>query len=117
MKFSGRLPHTISKNMIISSRLFRTYGMAFLQRKKGAGKTSNSRKIRKGKKNVNAACLRRELEMYKKKGVSLDLEGCPSSPYEIVKAHLIAETGGYMRDYQQDEKGGLQKIGFDRIRL
>ncbi len=55
--------------------------------------------------------------MYKKKGVSLALEGCPRSPYEIVKAHLIAETGGYMRDYQQDEKGGLQKIGFDRIRL
>lgn len=66
---------------------------------------------------MNAACLRRELEMYKKKGVSLDLEGCPSSPYEIVKAHLIAETGGYMRDYVQNEKGEIQKIGFDKVKM
>ena len=85
--------------------------------KKGDDKTSNPRKILKGKRDVDPACLRRELETYRKNGVSLDLEGCPSNPYEIVRAHLIAETGGYMRDYMHDEKGEIRKIGFDKVRF
>ena len=55
--------------------------------------------------------------MYKKRGVTLDLEGCPSRPYEIVRAHLVAERGGYMREYVQDERGEIWKIGFDKIKF
>lgn len=66
---------------------------------------------------VNPSCLRRELELYRQRGVSLNLEGYPSNPAEIVRAHLIAESGGYMRDYEQDEKGAIRKIDFDKIHI
>lgn len=59
--------------------------------------------------------MRRELELYRQKGISLNLEGYPSNPSEIVHAHLIAEEGGYMRDYVQNERGEIKKIEFDRI--
>ncbi len=47
----------------------------------------------------------------------MDLEGYPSDPREIVRAHMIAEEGGYMRDYEQDAKGEIKKIGFNKISL
>ncbi|MCI9546735.1 MAG: hypothetical protein HFH60_08640 [Lachnospiraceae bacterium] len=55
--------------------------------------------------------------MYRQEGISLNLEGYPSNPSEIVHAHLIAEEGGYMRDYVQNEKGEIQKIDFDKINM
>lgn len=90
-------------------------------RKKGEGKTYTSRKKVKRKKHVdpsvNPGRLRHELELYRQNGVSLSLEGCPSSPSEIVRAHLVAESGGYMRDYEQDEKGAIRKIDFDKVHM
>ncbi len=92
--------------------------MVFVEiRKKGEGKTYYSRKKTKRNKHVDPGRLRHELELYRQNGVSLNLEGCPSNPSEIVRAHLIAESGGYMRDYEQDEKGAIRKIDFDKIRM
>ena len=73
------------------------------------------KKTARKKNHVNPHDLRHELEQYRQKGISLNLEGFPSSPSEIVHAHLIAEDGGYMRDYIQNEKGEIRKIDFDRI--
>lgn len=83
--------------------------------KKGEGKTSITRKNTKGGTSVDPYCLQHELEQYQRRGVSLNLEGRPSNPYEIVQAHLIAEECGYMRDYLQNEKGEIQKIDFDKV--
>ncbi len=83
--------------------------------KKGEGKTSITRKNTKGKKRVDPYCLQYELEQYKRRGVSLSLEGQPSNPCEIVQAHLVAEECSYMRDYIQNEKGEIQEIDFDKI--
>lgn len=85
--------------------------------KKGEGKTGISRNTAKRKKNVDPDDLQRELELYRQEGISLNLEGYPSNPSEIVQAHLIAEEGGYMRDYMQNEKGEIQKIDFDKINI
>ena len=53
--------------------------------------------------------LKDELKDYRKQGVRLFLNGNPSTPKCIAKACMIAEDGGYMRDYTADEEGGLQK--------
>ena len=39
----------------------------------------------------------------------------PSTPKDIAKACLIAEGGGYMRDYTEDESGRIARVDFDRI--
>ena len=43
--------------------------------------------------------LKEELKSYRRNGVKLFLDGEPSTPKNIVKACMIAEDGGYMRDY------------------
>lgn len=65
------------------------------------------------KKETNA--LRCELETYKKQGVALWLDGQPSTPKSITKAHMIAEEGAYMRDYIQNDCGEVESIHFDLI--
>lgn len=69
---------------------------------------------KKGKK----ACkpLKRELECYKEQGIALYLNGIPSSPKSIAKACTVAEGGGYMRDYGEDEHGRIARVNFDFIR-
>ena len=47
--------------------------------------------------------LKDELKDYRKQGVRLFLNGNPSTPKCIAKACMIAEDGGYMRDYTADE--------------
>ena len=42
--------------------------------------------------------FRKELDAYQAQGISLWLDGEPSSPKEIWKAHKIAEDISYMRD-------------------
>lgn len=39
----------------------------------------------------------------------------PSSPKSIAKACQIAEGGGYMRDYTEDDKGQIARVDFDFI--
>lgn len=68
-----------------------------------------------GKKKESAALLS-ELRQQKKCGMKLYLNGTPSTPKAIEKAHKIAETGSYMRDYIFDEEGEVKKISFDLIK-
>ena len=56
-----------------------------------------------------------ELELYRKKGISLYLDGEPSTPKNIAKACQIADGGGYMRDYTEDENGLIARVDFDFI--
>lgn len=60
--------------------------------------------------------FRRELESYVKDGVTLWLDGSPSTPKKIDKAHKMAEGASYMRDYVQDADGRLSRLEFDRIK-
>lgn len=60
--------------------------------------------------------LRRELAAYKKQGVTLWLDGKPSTPGKIVKAHVVAEDGVYMRDYVQNDRGEVEKLTFDFVK-
>ena len=59
--------------------------------------------------------LKEELKSYRRNGVKLFLDGEPSTPKNIVKACMIAEDGGYMRDYTEDESGRIARVDFDRI--
>lgn len=60
--------------------------------------------------------LKDELKEYRKRGIRLYLEGNPSTPKDIAKACMIAEHGGYMRDYTEDENGKIAKVNFDFIK-
>lgn len=57
-----------------------------------------------------------ELNRYEKAGVYIELEGKPASPTQIVKAHMIKEDSGYMRDYILDEEGDLKALYFNHIK-
>ena len=80
--------------------------------RKGDQDTSNISQVKK----KSAKPLRRELELYREKGISLYLDGSPSTPKKIAKACQIAENGGYMRDYTEDEEGHIACVSFDFIR-
>lgn len=67
-------------------------------------------------KKKSAKPLRRELELYRENGVSIYLNGAPSTPKKIAKACQIAENGVYMRDYTEDEDGHIACVSFDLIR-
>lgn len=60
--------------------------------------------------------LKKELKLYQKSGIQLFMDGEPSTPKDIARACLIAEGGGYMRDYTEDEQGRIARVDFDRIR-
>ena len=45
------------------------------------------------------------------------LNGKPSTPEEIVHACMIEEEGTYMRDYVQNERGKVERLEFDLIKL
>ena len=80
--------------------------------RKGGQDTSNISQVKK----KSAKPLRRELELYREKGISLYLDGSPSTPKKIAKACQIAENGGHMRDYTEDEEGHIACVSFDFIR-
>lgn len=61
--------------------------------------------------------LGRELETYQTEGIPLWLNGKPSTPEEIVHACMIEEEGTYMRDYVQNERGKVERLEFDLIKL
>lgn len=69
---------------------------------------------KKIKKETNT--LRCELQDYQQQGVSLWLDGQPSTPKTIAKACKIAEEGTYMRDYIQNEEGEVEHIQFNLIK-
>ena len=82
------------------------------QTRKGGRDTPNISQEKK----KSAKPLRRELELYRENGVSLYLNGAPSTPKKIAKACQIAENGVYMRDYTEDEDGHIACVSFDLIR-
>lgn len=61
--------------------------------------------------------LQTELRKYQKLGIALFLDGQPSSPKNIARACTIAEGGGYMRDYTEDEKGRIAKVEFNFVNI
>ena len=67
--------------------------------RKGGRDTPNISQVKK----KSAKPLGRELELYRENGVSLYLDGAPSTPKKIAKACQIAENGVYMGDYTDDE--------------
>lgn len=69
-----------------------------------------------GKANtVRKSELYRELTGYQEAGISLWLNGKPSTSYQI--ANSVREKTDYMRDYYMDCKNEICGIGFDRIRI
>lgn len=60
--------------------------------------------------------FRKELNAYAQIGVSLYLDGSPSTPRKIEKAHRVAEEHTYMRDYIADGKGKLIRLEFDTVK-
>ena len=61
--------------------------------------------------------MKKELKLYQEQGVSLYLDGAPSTPKSIAKACQIAEGGVYMRDYTEDEQGKIACVSFDFIQM
>ena len=59
--------------------------------------------------------LKRELKAYRESGIALFLNGEPSTPKSIARACTVAEGGGYMRDYTEDEEGHIAKVNFDFV--
>lgn len=70
----------------------------------------------KKKRKKRKSDFRRELESYASEGIDLYLDGVPSTPGEIEKAHRIAEDTSYMRDYVIGEDGRICRLEFDSIR-
>lgn len=58
-----------------------------------------------------------ELKEYEALGVLMIMDGHIASPLQIVHAHMIKETGTYMRDYEMNSEGGLETLIFHEIRL
>ena len=62
---------------------------------------------------VKESSLYKELEGYQNAGLSLWLNGEPSTSYGI--ANYVREESDYMRDYRLDENHKICGIAFDRI--
>ena len=82
------------------------------QTRKGGRDTENISRARK--QNLRKP-LEQELKRYQSQGISLYLDGYPSTPKNIAKACQIAEGGGYMRDYTEDEQGRIARVDFDFV--
>ena len=68
----------------------------------------------KRKEKVLESSLYKELQGYQNAGMSLWLNGRPSTSYGI--ANYVREESDYMRDYRFDGNNEICGIGFDRIR-
>lgn len=55
-----------------------------------------------------------ELQNYERQGISIWLEGSPSTSDEVTKALCVREDISYMRDYVF-RKGELSELRFDKI--
>lgn len=66
------------------------------------------------RRNITESTLYKELEAYQNAGISLWLNGRPSTSYGI--ASYVREEADYMRDYQFDRDNVICAVGFDRVR-
>ena len=73
-----------------------------------AGETPQKRREK-----VLGSSLYRELEEYQNAGLSLWLNGRPSTSYGI--ANYVREESDYMRDYRFNQKNEICGIGFDKV--
>lgn len=55
-----------------------------------------------------------ELQNYERQGISIWLEGTPSSPDQVMEAMFVREDISYMRDYVF-QSGELSEVRFDKI--
>ncbi len=55
------------------------------------------------------------MSRYEELGIALYLDGHPSDAGTIAKACQIADGGGYMRDYTEDEMGRIARVDFDFV--
>ena len=69
---------------------------------------------KKSKKQMDR--FRKELDFYASEVIPLWLNGMPSTPKEIEKAHKVAEDVTYMRDYVRDSSGRLTRLEFDSVK-
>lgn len=57
-----------------------------------------------------------ELEDIQNRGVTIWLEGIPSSPLTVMDALCVNENQVYMPDYVTDERGIWTELRFDKIK-
>ncbi|MDO4632556.1 MAG: hypothetical protein Q4B01_01720 [Eubacteriales bacterium] len=77
-------------------------------------KREKQRRNSYSREEVRNTDLYKELSYYQEAGISLWLNGKPSSSEKI--ARMVHEENNYMRDYQADPANRICSIGFDRIR-
>lgn len=68
---------------------------------------------KKRREKVLGSSLYRELEEYQNAGLSLWLNGRPSTSYGI--ANYVREESDYMRDYRFNQDNEICGIGFDKV--
>ena len=56
-----------------------------------------------------------ELENIQNRGITIFLDGVPSSPLTVTDTLCVNENFDFMRDYVTDEKGVWTELRFDRI--
>lgn len=56
-----------------------------------------------------------ELENIQNHGITIFLDGIPSSPLTVTDVLCVNESYDFMRDYVTDEKGVWTELRFDRI--
>jgi hypothetical protein len=92
--------------------VFSKHNKASDDKQKGGKITENISRVNRKK---DRKPLKQELKLYEEQGIALYLNGEPSSPKSIAKACQIAEGGGYMRDYTEDEAGHIARVDFDFV--
>lgn len=56
-----------------------------------------------------------ELEHIQNRGITIFLDGIPSSPITVTDVLYVNENSNFMRDYVTDERGVWTELRFDRI--
>jgi len=85
------------------------------QKEQDGKEGSNTGKISQYNAEMDEETLFRELTKYDSMGIPLFLNGRRRSPRSIARACKIAEGGGYMRDYSEDQEGRISRVDFDYI--
>ena len=68
-----------------------------------------------GKNGMEKQKLLVELENIKNRGITIFLNGIPSSPSTVTDVLFVNEDDSFMRDYVTDEKGVWKELRFDKI--
>ncbi len=55
------------------------------------------------------------MENIQNRGITIFLEGIPSSPLTVTDALCVNDSNDFMRDYVTNEKGVWTELRFDRV--